>query len=77
MPDQYQHHDETLKPSGEKLQMLGGGTGGKDLAELPPLDAALADDAIVVEKTPPPCDVNARTAVFLVNGFKGLNQLLQ
>jgi hypothetical protein len=34
--------------------------------------AALADDAIVVEKTPPPCDVNARTAVFLVNGFNGL-----
>ncbi len=34
--------------------------------------AALADDAIVVEKPPPPCDVNARTAVFLVNGFNGL-----
>ena len=34
--------------------------------------AALADDAIVVEKTPPPCDLNARTAVFLVNGFNGL-----
>ena len=34
--------------------------------------AALADDAIVKEKTPPPCDVNARTAVFLVNGFNGL-----
>ncbi len=34
--------------------------------------AALADDAIVVEKTPPPRDVNARTAVFLVNGFNGL-----
>ena len=34
--------------------------------------AALADDAIVVEKTPPPGDVNARTAVFLVNGFNGL-----
>ena len=34
--------------------------------------AALADDAIVVEKTPPPCDSNARTAVFLVNGFNGL-----
>ncbi|HEY5345852.1 MAG TPA: APC family permease [Verrucomicrobiae bacterium] len=34
--------------------------------------AALADAAIVVEKTPPPCDVNARTAVFLVNGFNGL-----
>jgi amino acid transporter len=34
--------------------------------------AALADDAIVKEKTPPPCDANARTAVFLVNGFNGL-----
>lgn len=34
--------------------------------------AALADDAIVKEKTPPPCDPNARTAVFLVNGFNGL-----
>ena len=34
--------------------------------------AALADDAIVVEKTPPPCDPNARTAVFLVNGFNGM-----
>ena len=34
--------------------------------------AALADDAIVREKTPPPCDVNARTAVLLVNGFNGL-----
>ena len=34
--------------------------------------AALADDAIVEEKTPPPCDANARTAVFLVNGFNGL-----
>ncbi|HEX9046639.1 MAG TPA: APC family permease [Verrucomicrobiae bacterium] len=34
--------------------------------------AALADDAIVNEKTPPPCDTNARTAVFLVNGFNGL-----
>ena len=34
--------------------------------------AALADDAIVQEKTPPPCDLNARTAVFLVNGFNGL-----
>ncbi len=34
--------------------------------------AALADDAIVVEKTPPPCDLNARTAVLLVNGFNGL-----
>ncbi|MEI6075202.1 MAG: APC family permease [Verrucomicrobiota bacterium] len=34
--------------------------------------AALADDAIVSEKTPPPCDPNARTAVLLVNGFNGL-----
>lgn len=35
--------------------------------------AALADDALtVVEKPAPPCDVNARTAVFLVNGFNGL-----
>jgi amino acid transporter len=34
--------------------------------------AAMADDAIVVEKTPLPCDVNARTAVLLVNGFNGL-----
>jgi amino acid transporter len=34
--------------------------------------AALADDAIVVEKTPPPCDPQARTAVMLVNGFNGL-----
>ncbi len=34
--------------------------------------AAMADDAIVVEKKPAPCDPNARTAVFLVNGFNGL-----
>jgi len=34
--------------------------------------AALADDAVVVEKTPPPCDPQARTAVMLVNGFNGL-----
>ena len=34
--------------------------------------AAMADDAIVVEKTPPPCDPSVRTAVFLVNGFNGL-----
>jgi amino acid transporter len=34
--------------------------------------AALADDAIVTEKTAPPCDPNARTAVLLVNGFNGL-----
>ena len=34
--------------------------------------AALANDASVTEKTPPPCDPNARTAVFMVNGFNGL-----
>ncbi len=34
--------------------------------------AAMADDAIVVEKTPPPCDLQARTAVLLVSGFNGL-----
>jgi K+ transporter len=35
--------------------------------------AAMADDGLsTVEKTPPPCDANARTAVFLVNGFNGL-----
>ena len=37
--------------------------------------AAMADDALysdVREKKPAPCDVNARTAVFLVNGFNGL-----
>jgi amino acid transporter len=35
--------------------------------------AALADDALLtVEKAPMPCDPNARTAVFLVNGFNGL-----
>jgi amino acid transporter len=34
--------------------------------------AAMADDAIVEEKKPAPCDPNARTAVFLVNGFNGL-----
>jgi amino acid transporter len=33
---------------------------------------AMADDAIVTEKTPPPCDASARTAVFLVSGFNGL-----
>jgi len=34
--------------------------------------AALADDALtVVEKPAPPCEPNARTAVFLVNGFNG------
>ena len=35
--------------------------------------AALADEGIAsLEKEPAPCDVNARTAVFLVNGFNGL-----
>jgi amino acid transporter len=35
--------------------------------------AALADEAVTtVEKPPAPCDYNARTAVFLVNGFNGL-----
>jgi amino acid transporter len=35
--------------------------------------AALADDALtMVEKAPAKCDTNARTAVFLVNGFNGL-----
>src|ERR1035437_1577010 len=35
--------------------------------------AALADEAVTaVEKPPIPCNPNARTAVFLVNGFNGL-----
>jgi len=34
-------YESRIKPSGEKLQKLGGGTGGKDLAELPPLDVTL------------------------------------
>ena len=35
--------------------------------------AALADEALTIrEQTPPTCDPNARTAVFLVNGFNGL-----
>jgi DNA recombination protein RmuC len=34
-------YESRIKPAGEKLQKLGGGTGGKDLAELPPLDATL------------------------------------
>jgi K+ transporter len=36
--------------------------------------AALADDAVagVAEGKAAPCDVNARTAIFLVNGFNGL-----
>ncbi len=34
-------YESRIKPSGEKLQKLGGGTGGKELAELPPLEATL------------------------------------
>jgi DNA recombination protein RmuC len=34
-------YESRVRPSGDKLQKLGGGTGGKDLAELPPLDATL------------------------------------
>jgi len=34
-------YERMVKPSGERIQKLGGGTGGKDLAELPPLDATL------------------------------------
>ena len=35
--------------------------------------AALAYDALtMVEKPAPPCDPNARTAVFLINGFNGM-----
>jgi DNA recombination protein RmuC len=34
-------YESRVKPSGEKLQKLGGSTGGKDLAELPLLDATL------------------------------------
>ena len=41
-------YESRIKPSGEKLQKLGGGTGGKDLAELPPLDATL--------RLPPPAN---------------------
>ena len=34
-------YESRIRPAGEKLQKLGGGTGGKELAELPPLDATL------------------------------------
>ncbi|MEI6194000.1 MAG: DNA recombination protein RmuC [Verrucomicrobiota bacterium] len=34
-------YESRIKPSGEKLQKFGGGTGGKNLAELPALDATL------------------------------------
>ncbi len=30
-----------VRPSGEKLAKLGGGTNGKDLADIPPMDATL------------------------------------
>ena len=34
-------YERRIRPSGEKLQELGGGTSGKELRELPPLDATL------------------------------------
>jgi DNA recombination protein RmuC len=34
-------YESRIKPAGEKMQKLGGGSGGKDLAELPSLDANL------------------------------------
>ncbi len=34
-------YEARVKPAGEKLQKLGGGTGSKDLSELPPLDSTL------------------------------------
>jgi DNA recombination protein RmuC len=34
-------YESRIRPAGEKLQKLGGGTGGKELSELPPLDATL------------------------------------
>jgi DNA recombination protein RmuC len=34
-------YESRIKPAGEKMQKLGGGTGGKELAELTPLDATL------------------------------------
>jgi len=34
-------YESRIRPAGEKLQKLGGGTGAKELAELPPLDATL------------------------------------
>ena len=34
-------YESRIRPAGEKLQKLGGGTGAKELAELPPLDAPL------------------------------------
>ncbi len=35
------NYESRIKPSGEKLQKLGGGTGGKELADLSPVDATL------------------------------------
>jgi DNA recombination protein RmuC len=35
------NYESRIKPSGEKLQRLGGGAGGKDFSELPLLDATL------------------------------------
>jgi DNA recombination protein RmuC len=35
------NYESRIKPSGEKLQKLGGGTGGKELTELTPLDGTL------------------------------------
>ena len=34
-------YESRIKPSGEKLQKLGGTAAGKELADLPPLDATL------------------------------------
>ena len=34
-------YESRIRPSGEKLQKLGGGDAGKDLAELTPLQATL------------------------------------
>ena len=34
-------YESRIRPAGEKMQKLGGGSGGKDLAGLPPLDATL------------------------------------
>jgi DNA recombination protein RmuC len=35
------NYESRIKPAGEKLQKLGGLSGGKELAELPPLDTTL------------------------------------
>ncbi len=34
-------YESRIRPAGEKMQKLGGGSGGKDLAEITPLDATL------------------------------------